>query len=107
MTLHSPIQTYFDADKDNNSEAVLRAFAPGAIVEDENRSYVGHEAIGAWWRETKAKYQTVIEPFEASEENDVTRVRAKVTGRFPSSPTTLIFAFRLKGGQIANLDIRP
>ena len=53
----------------------------------------------------KAKYQHVIEPLEVAEKDDVTKVRTKVTGQFPGSPVTLTFAFRLKGDQIAGLDI--
>lgn len=106
MTLPSPIQTYFDADKSNDGRTLISAFAPGAVVEDENRSYVGHKAIGAWWRETKDRYQTIIEPFEMNDESDGTKVLAKVTGRFPTSPTILTFMFRLEGDRIAHLDIR-
>ena len=105
MNLPSPIQAYFDADKSKDDEALLHAFAPDAIVEDEGHSYAGREAIAAWWRETKAKYQTVIEPLEMRDGGDVTRIRAKVTGQFPSSPTTLTFVFRLKGDQILHLGI--
>ena len=62
-------------------------------------------AIEAWWREVKAKYQHVIEPLEVVEKDDVTQVRARVTGQFPGSPVTLTFAFRLKGEQITGLEI--
>lgn len=105
MNLPSPAQAYFDADKSNNDEALIHAFAPHAVVKDEGRSYAGHRAIGAWWREVKAKYQHVIEPLEMREENDVTKVRARVTGQFPGSPATLTFAFRLEGDQITGLEI--
>ena len=57
MNLPSPIQAYFDADKSNDGEALIRAFAPDAVVKDEGRSHAGRQAIAAWWRETKAKYQ--------------------------------------------------
>ena len=61
--------------------------------------------IDAWWREVKAKYQHIVEPLEVAEREDVTKVRAKVTGDFPGSPATLTFAFRLKGDQITRLEI--
>lgn len=69
------------------------------------RSYAGRQAIGAWWRETKAKYQHAIEPLEMREMDDVTKVRARVAGQFQGSPATLTFAFRLKGDQITGLEI--
>ena len=105
MNLPSSIQTYFDADKSHNGEGLIHAFAPDAVVNDEGQSYVGHQAIDAWWREVKAKYEHVIEPLEISEKDDITRVRARVTGQFPGSPVTRTFAFRLKGEQIMGLDI--
>ena len=49
--------------------------------------------------------RTVIEPLETSEEDDVTKVIARVTGDFPGSPAMINFAFRLNGDQITNLEI--
>jgi ketosteroid isomerase-like protein len=105
MNLPTSIQTYLDADERNDCEALLHAFAPDAVVSDEGQSHAGHHAIAAWWREVKAKYQHVIEPLEVDEKDDVTRVRATVTGRFPGSPVTRTFAFRLDGNRITALDI--
>ena len=103
MKLPSPIQTYFDADERN--DALIHVFAPDAVVKDEGQSYAGRQAIDAWWREVKAKYQHVIEPLEIGEKDDMTRVRARVTGQFPGSPVTRTFTFRLKGDRIVGLDI--
>ena len=105
MNLPSAIQAYFAADERSDGEALIQAFAADAIVKDEGRTYASHQAISAWWRETKAEYQTVIEPLEASQNDNVTKVLAKVTGEFPSSPVKLTFTFRLKGGQIEFLEI--
>lgn len=105
MNLPSPIQAYFDADKSNEGVALVHAFAPDAVVNDEGRSYAGRQAIGAWWREAKAKYQHVIEPLEMREVDDVTEVRARVTGQFQGSPATFTFAFRLEGDQVMGLEI--
>jgi len=105
MNLPSPIQAYFDADRRSDGEALIRAFAPDAVVKDEGQTYVGRQIIAKWWRETKEKYQTVVEPLEIRDEDDVTKVSAKVTGQFPGSPALINFAFRLSDDQIANLDI--
>jgi hypothetical protein len=105
MKLPSPIQAYFGADERNDGEALIQAFAPDATVKDEGRSYAGLQAIGAWWRETKDKYQTVLEPLEVGDENDVTAVRARVTGQFPGSPVMMSFMFQLAGNRISRLDI--
>ena len=105
MNLPSPIQAYFHADKCNDAEALIHAFAPDAVVNDEGQSHAGHQAIDVWWRAAKAKYQHVIEPLAIDEKDDTTKVRAKVTGQFPGSPATLTFAFRLKGDRITGLEI--
>ena len=39
------------------------------------------------------------------ETDGAAKVRANVTGQFPGSPALRTFAFRLKDGQIAGLDI--
>jgi hypothetical protein len=105
MKLPSPIQAYFDADSRADGEAFVRAFARDAVVRDEGHSHAGHQAIGAWWRETKEKYRTVMEPLEMSEERDVTKIVARVSGQFPGSPALIGFAFRLEGEQITTLEI--
>lgn len=105
MKLPSPIQAYFDADRSGNGDALIRAFAPDAVVRDEGQTHAGRPAIAAWWRDTKEKYQAVVEPLETREKGDVSTVGARVTGRFPGSPAILTFAFRLSGEQIKTLDI--
>jgi hypothetical protein len=105
MNLPSPIQAYYDADRRGDGEALIRSFAPDAVVEDEGQTYVGREAIAVWWRETKEKYQTLVEPLEMKNDDDVTQVNAKVTGQFPGSPAKINFVFRLYGDQITTLEI--
>jgi ketosteroid isomerase-like protein len=105
MNLPMPIQAYFDADRNRDREALTRVFAPDAVVEDEGRTHVGRQAIAAWWKETKEKYQTVMEPLETRVGDDATTVSVKVTGQFPGSPAVINFAFRLSGDQLASLKI--
>jgi len=105
MDLPSPIKAYFDADQRNDGEALIRAFAPDAVVRDEGQSYAGRQAIAAWWCAAKAKYRHAIDAPEIVERGDVTKVRARVTGQFPGSPATLTFAFKLEDGGIAALEI--
>jgi len=105
MHLPFPIQTYFDADKGGDSDALIHVFTPDAVVMDEGRSHAGHRAINAWWRDVKTRYRHVIEPLEVARSGDFAKVRAKVTGQFPGSPAMLTFAFRLKGDRIAGLEI--
>lgn len=105
MTLPNPVQRYFEADRANDPEALARTFAPDGIVEDEKRTFAGHQAIEGWWRETKAKYERVTEPLEPVEQDGVLRVRARLIVRFPSSPAILTFQFRLTGNHITRLEV--
>ncbi|SEU42610.1 SnoaL-like domain-containing protein [Myxococcus fulvus] len=101
MTMHPSIRAYFDA----GSATPLHAFAPDAIVEDEGHRHVGHAAIDEWWRDSQVKYQAVAQPLEVNAKGDACAVRARVTGRFPGSPITLTFAFRMKDERISALSI--
>lgn len=103
----SPIEAYFEADMSKEPQALLRAFAPDAVVRDESKTHVGRAAIEAWWRAAKTQYQPVVEPLDVEERSDVVRVRSQVTGNFPGSPVMLIFMFRLAGDRIAELEITP
>jgi hypothetical protein len=105
MKLHPSVQAYFDADKQNDGRAPLHVFAPDATVTDDGHTQTGHQAIDAWWRDVKAKYQAVAEPLEVEAEDDTLKVRAKATGQFPGSPVTLTFLFTIKDHQIAALEI--
>ena len=105
MKLPPPVQTFFDAEDSVDGAAPVGAFAPDAVVRDEGASHVGHAAIEAWWRAAKAQYRHRAEPCAIIEEAGFTKVRARVTGRFPGSPALLTFAFQLRAGRIAELEI--
>ena len=105
MQLPEPIQSYFEADRQGDDAGLARAFATDALVKDEGAAYRGLEAIGAWWRATKAQYDHKAEPFDAIATEDGTYVQAMVSGKFPGSPATLTYRFRLAGDRIAELEI--
>jgi len=105
MKLPAPLQTYFEADKAGGETAPLSAFAPDAVVTDEGRTHIGHDAIAAWWRAARAQYGHTAEPCAVREEQGQTLVRARVSGRFPGSPAILTFAFRIADGKISALRI--
>ena len=105
MNLPLPVEKYFHADRGNDPEAMLQAFATDATVTDEGQTHRGCQAIEAWWRAAKADYQHFAEPLDCSGQDDEHRVRARVTGNFPGSPAVLTFAFRLHGDRIAALEI--
>ncbi|MEQ1955133.1 nuclear transport factor 2 family protein [Mesorhizobium sp. CN2-181] len=105
MQLPQAIQAYFEADRDNNCEALLDCFAANAAVHDEGRAHSGHHAISGWWEWAKARYRHVAEPLEAVSDEHGTKVIAQVTGAFPGSPANLTYVFHLAGDKIAALEI--
>ena len=106
ITLPVPIATYFAAENSDDAEALTACFAPDAVVRDEGRKIEGIAAIKAWKREGKAKYQHKIKVIGAAESEGETVVRGLVSGNFPGSPVELAFAFVLKDGGIAALEVR-
>jgi hypothetical protein len=105
MKLPSPIQTYFEADKDPAGAVPISAFAADAIVKDEGNTYVGHKAIAEWFQKAKAQNEHSTNPREVSETAGRITVLAEVSGKFPGSPAMLSFMFTLKDGAIAMLEI--
>lgn len=105
MNLPSPIQAYFEADKDPAGTAPASAFAIDAVVKDEGKMHVGRKAIAAWWRSAKLQYQHTAHPRGVSQADGRITVLAEVSGKFPGSPTILSFTFTLKDGSISTLEI--
>lgn len=105
MKLPSPIQTYFDADKDVAGAAPTSAFGIEAVVKDEGKTYVGRNAIAEWWRAAKAQFQHTSDPREISEAGGRITVLGEVSGKFPGSPAMLNFMFTLKDQEITTLEI--
>jgi hypothetical protein len=105
MDLHPAIHTYFDADRRRDRDALIEAFGPDVTVADEGRIHEGRDAVGAWWSGTKARYEALLEPLEATQVDGTTAVRARVSGNFPGSPTTPTFVFQLAGERINALEI--
>jgi SnoaL-like protein len=106
MTLPPPLAIYFNAEATNDTEVLARCFAGDAIVRDEGRTIEGLDAIQAWKRETKAKYQYRVEPLSASQVAGTVTVLVRLTGNFPGSPIEVTYAFTLAGDKIASLEVR-
>lgn len=107
LTLFPPIQGYFSADADEDSDAFLSHFARNAVVVDERRTYTGHEQILQWKLGAAAQYDYTTQPFESVEQHGHTIVTAHLTGDFPGSPVDLRYRFTLRGNVIAALEIAP
>ncbi|OIQ49115.1 SnoaL-like domain protein [Pseudodesulfovibrio hydrargyri] len=105
MNLPPTVKAYFDAANNQDAEALLACFAPGAEVEDENNLYAGRAAIRAWKEESFAKYRPVQEPRSAERNGAVVSVVTTVSGNFPGSPVDLLHEFTLEGDAVTRLNI--
>ena len=105
MQMPNPIQDYFNADQGRDVDALVAAFAEGALIKDEGASHRGHAEIGAWWHDAKQQYDHRAEPLEMTDGEGRVSVRATVSGNFPGGPATLTYHFRLEGDRIAELEI--
>jgi SnoaL-like domain len=105
LSLPQPIDAYFAANSTFDVDAMLAPFAADAIVQDEGGTHKGAAAIRAWIERATVGNQAVSVPRAIRTENDTHHVTARVEGAFQGSPITLTFHFRLKGGQITELEI--
>ncbi|MEF3124946.1 nuclear transport factor 2 family protein [Rhizobium leguminosarum] len=106
MDMPGIINTYFEADRRNDANALLDTFAVEAFVEDERARHQGVAAIREWWVAAKKAAQYVAEPLECTVDCDKALIRAKVSGQFPGSPVTLTYDFAIKDGKIVSLEIQ-
>jgi ketosteroid isomerase-like protein len=105
VDLPDPVARYFAADREHGADGVARLFADDAVVKDEGHTYFGREAIRQWKTDSSAKYSYTSEPFAIATEGDQIIVTSHLVGDFPGSPVDLRYIFRLKGAEIAALEI--
>lgn len=105
MTLPPPLDAYLNAETTSDTAPLANCFATDAVVRDEGRTIEGLEAIQAWKKDAKARYQYNVEPLDLSQDGAAVTMRARLTGAFPSSPVELTYTFVLAGGKIASLEI--
>ena len=106
LTLPPAVTAYLNAETSTDSEILARCFAADAVVRDEGRKIEGLEAIKAWKKASKAKYQYSVEPLGASQDAATVTMPVRLTGNFPGSPIEVTYTFVLAGDRIASLEIR-
>jgi len=105
VQLPDSIAAFFEVSNGAEASALEQCFTEGAVVQDENRTHRGHDAIRAWLREARRKYGYTVEPLDVVQQDSTVTARAKVSGNFPGSPVELNYVFRLTGGRIEFLEI--
>jgi hypothetical protein len=105
ITLPTPIDAYFNSEKNDDTEILENIFTQDAVVSDESKAHQGLKAIKAWKREGKLKTGYTINPVRADTQGERTLVCVTVVGSFPGSPVKLNYAFTLQHDRIAKLEI--
>jgi ketosteroid isomerase-like protein len=106
IKLPTPIGAFFDAESQNDAQALGQAFAEDGVVLDEGHVIQGRPAIRHWLAETRKKYQHTVEPLESALEGDETIVICRLSGSFPGSPIKVRFIFKLDRNKITSLEVR-
>jgi len=70
-------------------------------VHDEGRAIRGLDAIKAWKKDAKTKYQYTVEPLDAVQDQATVTLRARLTGKFPGSPMRSRYRFVMVNDKIA------
>lgn len=107
MELPAAVAGYLASANAHDAEACAKYFTEDAIVHDEGRDRHGIAAIREWKAEVSRKYRPVISALDVAKANEQIIMTARVAGDFQGSPVDLHFAFTLRGGRIARLDITP
>lgn len=105
VQLPTSVAAYVAWSNAHDASAPVTCFAEDAIVRDEGRDRVGLADIRAWKDEVTRKYMPVMEVLRSAEKDGRTIVTGRVSGNFPGSPVELSYAFTLKDGKIARLEI--
>lgn len=105
VQLPASIAAYVAWSNAHDASAPVTCFAEDAVVRDEGRDRIGLADIRAWKDEVTKKYLPTMDVLRTTEKDGRTVVTGRVSGNFPGSPVELSYAFTLKDGKIARLEI--
>jgi hypothetical protein len=105
VNLPAPIAAYVNANARLDAEAMLAAFSPNAVVQDDGGRHEGREEIKSWIRVATIENRAVFRPDAWSEKDGCVVVDGLTTGEFSGSPIRFTVRFKLDDGAIAALEI--
>ena len=105
--LPAVLQRYLAADAARDLQAFLACFARDAVVLDERRSHVGHDAVREWKAHADATVPYRLAPLGLARQGTQWKLLAGVSGAFPGSPIELMHVFEVEDDRIVSLEIRP
>jgi hypothetical protein len=99
------VKQFLEAANQWDATLATACFTPKALVRDEDRDYEGRKAIHGWVAETSRRYHPAFIPLQTFVSDDVVTGQIAVSGKFPGSPVTLDYEFRVHHGMISALTI--
>lgn len=105
IELPDPIANYVAANARLDVDAMLRPFAPDAVVVDNGQRYEGTAQIRALFEREVIPAQAIFAPDSVRHESDRVIVEGAAPGSFKGSPIRFTYDFALAGDGIAALEI--
>lgn len=99
------VERFFAAANARDAAGMAALFSDDAVVKDHARTHAGTAAVRAWAEQTVRLYDVTYTVTGTAAAGDAVRATVSVAGSFMGSPATLTYAFALRGGRIARLDI--
>jgi hypothetical protein len=101
------VTDFIEANNAFDGDAVIAAFAPDALVNDNHREFRGAESIRRWIDKEIVGAKVTLEVTETKQHHGVHIVRAQVDGLFDKTglpdPLILTYYFTLAGDKISTL----
>ncbi len=94
------------SQNEHNSNAFADLFTEQAIVDDENKTYIGKAEIKQWNIDTNNKYKTRLEFKEYTHTEDKDILTVLVSGNFPGSPIMMDYHLHFEKDKISKLLIK-
>lgn len=101
--LDGPARAMIEATNRGDSEAVVAAFAPDAVLNDWGRTFTGHDEIGHWDRDENTGTHNQIRVTSVAHRGEALKVGISVSGGGFNGEGS--FTFEIQGGLISRLTI--
>jgi ketosteroid isomerase-like protein len=101
ITLPEAVERFVAAVNAHDAEALLAAFAPGAVVVDDGTTFATERELRDFVEVHLVAPKIELTPVSF----DAERMVASGDGEFPGGPLTFAFDFSTEGGRITRLSI--
>jgi hypothetical protein len=105
MKLPNVVQALIKAQNNFDSVAYANLFSETSEVHDEGKTHKGRKEVEQWIAEANAKYKSIMEPVEYTQQGNHGVLTANVSGTFPGSPLMLKFHLEIHEGFIQSLKV--